>query len=75
MLVQNHPEVGAPRKSAKMSSSEVAWPPACQVLHELHGLKTMRQYLFPDYYPDTHGVFKMGPGEMIGDHMDNALTS
>lgn len=43
------------------------------VLHELHCLKTIRQYLFPEYYPDTWEMFKPGPGEKIGDHMDHCI--
>lgn len=29
----------------------------------------MRQYLFPNYYPETYKTFKPEPGEMIGVHI------
>lgn len=43
------------------------------VFHELHCLKTLRQYQFPTYYPDIWDMFKPGPDEMIGEHIDHCF--
>ncbi|RDW81842.1 hypothetical protein BP6252_02954 [Coleophoma cylindrospora] len=43
------------------------------VLHELHCIRTLRQYLLPDYYPEIYEFFKPDDDEVIGVHIDHCL--
>jgi len=43
------------------------------VLHDLHCLKTLREYLIPEDYPNTYEIFRPGPGEKIGVHIDHCI--
>ncbi|KAH8903313.1 hypothetical protein BR93DRAFT_953392 [Coniochaeta sp. PMI_546] len=42
-------------------------------IHNLHCLKTIRQYLLPDDYPETAAKFKPTPGSPIPVHIDHCI--
>ncbi|KAK2051542.1 hypothetical protein LY76DRAFT_528375 [Colletotrichum caudatum] len=42
-------------------------------LHNLHCLKTIRQYMLPEYYPDIAKKFKPTPEEPIPEHIDHCI--
>jgi len=42
-------------------------------IHDLHCLKTLREYLIPEDYPTIYEMFKPKPGEKIGIHIDHCI--
>ncbi|KAG7040098.1 hypothetical protein JMJ77_0010375, partial [Colletotrichum scovillei] len=42
-------------------------------LHNLHCLKTIRQYMLPEYYPEMADKFKATPEEPIPEHIDHCI--
>ncbi|KAF2715975.1 hypothetical protein K431DRAFT_308168 [Polychaeton citri CBS 116435] len=42
-------------------------------LHNLHCLKTIREYMLPDYYPDTAKAYKATPEAPLPPHIDHCI--
>ncbi|KAF1994325.1 hypothetical protein P154DRAFT_624775 [Amniculicola lignicola CBS 123094] len=42
-------------------------------IHSIHCLKTIRQYMLPDFYPETIATFGRKPGEPLQRHMDHCI--